>query len=95
MGMTTIDSNSQTHTCPHDDESRLRAMMTLARLDHNDTQSEPAAQDAASELPRSLIAREGSELAAALRAGGWRASAGWRSTTDDGEEAWQIRFERP
>jgi hypothetical protein len=46
-------------------------------------------------VPRTIVAREGTELAAALRAGGWQARAGWRSSDHAGEPAWQIRFERP
>ena len=42
--------------------------------------------------PRVIIAREGSELAEALRAAGWVARAGWR-TTNDGQSVWHLRFE--
>lgn len=42
--------------------------------------------------PRVIIAREGSELAEALRASGWVARAGWR-TTNEGQTVWHLRFE--
>jgi hypothetical protein len=44
---------------------------------------------------RHIVAREGSELAETLRARGWRARSGWRSTTDTGDSIWYMRFEVP
>jgi hypothetical protein len=44
---------------------------------------------------RSLVAREGTELAEALRARGWQARAGWRRIDDAGEPVWFVRFEQP
>lgn len=43
--------------------------------------------------PRVIIAREGTDLAEALRAAGWVARAGWRSTTNEGQSVWHLRFE--
>ena len=42
-----------------------------------------------------MVAREGSELATTLREKGWLARAGWRSTGDNGESVWYVRFQRP
>lgn len=42
-----------------------------------------------------VTAREGSELASALRANGWTARAGWRTSIDSGESIWLVRFQRP
>jgi hypothetical protein len=45
---------------------------------------------------RNVVAREGSELAVALRAGGWVARAGWRALdSDPTRPVWFVRFERP
>lgn len=61
-------------------------MTTLTDLDEvRDELSEAA--------PRVIIAVEGSELADALRAAGWVARAGWRTTTNDGQSVWRLRFE--
>lgn len=43
--------------------------------------------------PRVIIAREGTELAETLRATGWVARAGWRTTTETGQSVWHLRFE--
>lgn len=43
----------------------------------------------------SMIAREGSELAQRLRASGWVARAGWRSSDATGRPVWHLRFEQP
>jgi hypothetical protein len=43
--------------------------------------------------PRVIIAREGTELADTLRATGWVARAGWRTTTNEGQSVWHLRFE--
>jgi hypothetical protein len=43
--------------------------------------------------PRVIVAREGTELAATLRATGWVARAGWRTTSEDGQSVWHLRFE--
>lgn len=43
--------------------------------------------------PRVIIAREGTELAETLRATGWVARAGWRTTTIEGQSVWHLRFE--
>jgi hypothetical protein len=57
------------------------------------TQPEQLDQREPEPLPRSVVAREGSELAEALRASGWVARAGWRTTSESGESIWQVRFE--
>lgn len=44
--------------------------------------------------PVEIVAREGSALAAQLRANGWVARAGWRTTDEDGQTVWHLRFER-
>jgi hypothetical protein len=44
---------------------------------------------------RSIIAREGSDLAELLRGRGWVVRSGWRATTDDGDSVWHLRFETP
>lgn len=45
---------------------------------------------------RAIVAREGSELAARLRAGGWVARAGWRALdSDPARPVWFARFECP
>jgi hypothetical protein len=60
-------------------------MTTLTQLDEM--------RDDTSELaPRVIIAREGTELAETLRAAGWVARAGWR-TTVEGQSIWHLRFE--
>jgi hypothetical protein len=43
--------------------------------------------------PRVIVAREGTELAETLRATGWVARAGWRTTTTEGRSVWHLRFE--
>lgn len=63
-------------------------MTTLTQLDEmrddlNDNQN----------TPRVIIAREGTELADTLRATGWVARAGWRTTTTEGQSVWHLRFE--
>jgi hypothetical protein len=63
-------------------------MSTLIQETH--TQGDEHARDL-----RSLVAREGTELAEALRARGWQARAGWRRVDDDGEPIWFVRFEQP
>lgn len=61
-------------------------MTTLMHLDET--------RDETSEMsPRTVIAREGTELADALRAAGWVARAGWRTTTPEGTSVWHLRFE--
>jgi hypothetical protein len=42
-----------------------------------------------------VTAREGSELASTLRANGWTARAGWRTSSDSGKSIWLVRFQRP
>ncbi len=44
--------------------------------------------------PFEIVAREGSALADQLRANGWVARAGWRTTGDTGQAVWHLRFER-
>jgi hypothetical protein len=61
-------------------------MTTLTNLDElRDETSETA--------PRAIVAREGTELAETLRATGWVARAGWRTTTPEGKSVWHLRFE--
>ena len=61
-------------------------MMTLTQLEEM--------RDDTSELtPRLIIAREGTELAETLRAAGWIARAGWRTTTNEGQSVWHLRFD--
>jgi hypothetical protein len=61
-------------------------MTTLAELDEmRDETSEST--------PRVIVAREGTELAETLRATGWVARAGWRTTTTEGKSVWHLRFE--
>lgn len=68
-------------------------MTTLAHSDNTIKLARDDGDDGAS--LRTIVAREGSELAEALRAGGWVARAGWRTADADGRAAWQLRFERP
>jgi hypothetical protein len=42
---------------------------------------------------RSIVARDGSELAQRLRATGWTARVGWRTVTESGDTVWFVRFE--
>jgi hypothetical protein len=63
-------------------------MSTLIQETH--TEGNEQARD-----QRSLVAREGTELAEALRARGWQARAGWRRVDGDGEPIWFVRFEQP
>ena len=61
-------------------------MTTLTELDEmRDETSETT--------PRIIVAREGTELAETLRATGWVARAGWRTTTNEGRSVWHLRFE--
>jgi hypothetical protein len=60
-------------------------MTTLTQLDE-------MRDDISESTPRVMIAREGTELAEALRASGWVARAGWRTTTE-GQSVWHLRFE--
>ncbi|HEX5165469.1 MAG TPA: hypothetical protein VFV93_08750 [Thermomicrobiales bacterium] len=45
--------------------------------------------------PHTVVAAEGSELAARLRSNGWIARAGWRRYTAGRPAAWLVRFECP
>jgi hypothetical protein len=45
--------------------------------------------------PRVIVAAEGSELAARLRASGWVARSGWRSNAAGRAPIWLVRFESP
>jgi hypothetical protein len=47
------------------------------------------------DMPAFIVAREGSELARALRCKGWVARVGWRTMRDDGTHVWFMRFEEP
>ncbi len=49
--------------------------------------------DTSESTRRVMIAREGTELAETLRANGWIARAGWRTTTNEGQSVWHLRFE--
>jgi hypothetical protein len=61
---------------------------------HNDVSQ--ANDETAQFPPGPLVAREGSELARALRAGGWQARAGWRAAAAPGDPpAWYLRFDPP
>ena len=44
---------------------------------------------------RTIIAREGSDLAELLRGRGWVVRSGWRGVTDSGDSVWNLRFETP
>jgi hypothetical protein len=44
---------------------------------------------------RTIIAREGSDLAELLRGRGWVVRSGWRGVTDTGDSVWNLRFETP
>ncbi|HYI16889.1 MAG TPA: hypothetical protein VEX37_15935 [Thermomicrobiales bacterium] len=61
-------------------------MTTLTQLDE-------MRDDISESTPRVMVAREGTELAEALRASGWVARAGWRTTTTEGQSVWHLRFE--
>ncbi len=61
-------------------------MTTLTELDE-------MRDDISESAPRVMIAREGTELAEALRASGWVARAGWRTATTEGQSVWHLRFE--
>lgn len=61
-------------------------MTTLTELDE-------MRDDTSEATPRVMIAREGTELAETLRATGWVARAGWRTTTNEGQSVWHLRFE--
>lgn len=63
-------------------------MMTLTQLD--EMRDETSDHETA---PRVIIAREGTELAETLRTSGWVARAGWRTTTNEGQSVWHLRFE--
>jgi hypothetical protein len=43
-------------------------------------------------VPRVIVAAEGSELAARLRASGWVARSGWRSHAAGRTPIWLVRF---
>lgn len=61
-------------------------MTTLTQLDET-------RDDISETAPRVIVAREGTELAATLRATGWVARAGWRTMTNEGQSVWHLRFE--
>lgn len=61
-------------------------MTTLTQLDE-------MRDDISEATPRVIVAREGTELADTLRATGWVARAGWRTTTNEGQSVWHLRFE--
>jgi hypothetical protein len=61
-------------------------MTTLTTLDE-------MRDDLSETTPRVIVAREGTELADTLRATGWVARAGWRTTSEDGQSVWHLRFE--
>lgn len=61
-------------------------MTTLTTLDE-------MRDDISETTPRVIVAREGTELAETLRATGWVARAGWRTTTNEGQSVWHLRFE--
>jgi hypothetical protein len=79
----------------------MSAMMTLAQPNQNTldgSELEPRLEGQPQPQPQppcTIVAREGTELANALRAGGWRVRAGWRGSDADGESVWHFRFERP
>ncbi len=56
-------------------------------------QSEQTYDDTSDTTPRVIVAREGTELAETLRASGWVARAGWRTTTTEDQSVWHLRFE--
>lgn len=70
-------------------------MMTLAQPSHNIERNPRSDVERELDLLRTIVAREGTALAAALRAGGCHARAGWRSSDTDGVTVWKIRFEHP
>jgi hypothetical protein len=75
----------------------MSAMMTLAQPNQNTldgSELEPG-PESNGQPPCTIVAREGTELANALRAGGWHVRAGWRGSDADGESVWHFRFERP
>ena len=45
--------------------------------------------------PETVVAPEGSELAARLRSTGWIARSGWLSQAPGRPAIWLVRFERP
>ncbi len=57
-----------------------------------DERDAPACDDSSL---RSIVAREGAELAAVLRSKGWHARAGWKTLDADGNAVWFVRFECP
>jgi hypothetical protein len=61
-------------------------MTTLTNLDERQDETSQTA-------PRVIVAREGTELADMLRATGWVARAGWRTTSSEGQSVWHLRFE--
>ena len=61
-------------------------MTTLTQLDE-------LRDDTSETTLRVIVAREGTELAETLRATGWVARAGWRTTTNEGTSVWHLRFE--
>ena len=77
----------------------MSTMMTLAQPNQNTldgSELEPRIDgQIPPQPPCTIIAREGTELADALRAGGWRVRAGWRGSDADGVAVWHFRFERP
>jgi hypothetical protein len=75
----------------------MSAMMTLAQPDQNTldgSELEPTLHSN-TQPPCTIVAREGTELANALRASGWQVRAGWRGSNADGATVWHFRFERP
>ncbi len=69
------------------EEEGVTQMTTLLNVDIADCIDEQS-------LPMEIVAREGSELAEQLRTNGWVARAGWRTTGEDGQPVWHLRFER-
>jgi len=61
-------------------------MTTLTNLDELRDETSEA-------TPRAIVVREGTELAETLRASGWVARAGWRTTSPEGQSVWHLRFE--
>lgn len=87
-----IDCNALL-ACDVERERALRAAALAGSAGWRErTGADVRQQDA---FPSVLVVRERSDLAARLRASGWRARGGWRATASGTDNVWYVRFEAP